>query len=178
VLSEFRPCQFRPCRANNPRFYSHSRPPANSAFELAEASRHTITIPAAVHAVLNSQTAKQPKGISNKGDAFKTEKVRRRRQRRRRCWRRCWRWLMRYVLPALPVSGPRGNRARRREAARLAQRQGAARCGRLLRRLILQSSFALAYERTSFWQTQLCSLTKQQATELQQEFCTHHNIAE
>jgi hypothetical protein len=34
---------------------------------------------------------------------------------------------MRYVLPALPVSGPSGNRARRHEAARLAQRQGAAR---------------------------------------------------
>jgi hypothetical protein len=31
---------------------------------------------------------------------------------------------MRYVLPALPVSGPRGNRARRREAARLAPRGG------------------------------------------------------
>jgi hypothetical protein len=54
--------------------------------------------------------------------------------------------VMRYVLPALPVSGPRGNRARRREAARLAQlaqRQGAARRsgkrrGRLLRRLSFQ----------------------------------------
>jgi hypothetical protein len=34
---------------------------------------------------------------------------------------------MRYVLPALPVSGPSGKRARRREAARLAQRQGTAR---------------------------------------------------
>jgi hypothetical protein len=34
---------------------------------------------------------------------------------------------MRYVLPALPVSGPSGKRARRPEAARLAQRQGAAR---------------------------------------------------
>jgi hypothetical protein len=34
---------------------------------------------------------------------------------------------MRYVLPALPVSGPSGKRARRREAARLAQRQGAPR---------------------------------------------------
>jgi hypothetical protein len=34
---------------------------------------------------------------------------------------------MRYVLPALSVSGSSGNRARRREAARLAQRQGAAR---------------------------------------------------
>jgi hypothetical protein len=32
--------------------------------------------------------------------------------------------VMRYVLPALPVSGPRGNRARRREAAQLAQHQG------------------------------------------------------
>jgi hypothetical protein len=31
------------------------------------------------------------------------------------------------VLPALPVSGPSGKRARRREVARLAQRQGAAR---------------------------------------------------
>jgi hypothetical protein len=45
---------------------------------------------------------------------------------------------MRYVLPALPVSGPSGKRVRRREAARLTQRQGAARrsgsCGRLLRR--------------------------------------------
>jgi hypothetical protein len=38
-----------------------------------------------------------------------------------------WKGLMRYVLPALPVSGPSGNRARRREAARLAQRQGTAR---------------------------------------------------
>jgi hypothetical protein len=35
--------------------------------------------------------------------------------------------LMRCVLPALPASGPSGNRVRRREAARLAQRQGAAR---------------------------------------------------
>jgi hypothetical protein len=35
--------------------------------------------------------------------------------------------VMRYVLPALPVSGPSGKKARRREAARLAQRQGAAR---------------------------------------------------
>jgi hypothetical protein len=34
---------------------------------------------------------------------------------------------MRYVLPALPVSGPSGTMARRHEAARLAQRQGAAR---------------------------------------------------
>jgi hypothetical protein len=34
---------------------------------------------------------------------------------------------MRYILPALPVSGPSGKRARQREAARLAQRQGAAR---------------------------------------------------
>jgi hypothetical protein len=34
---------------------------------------------------------------------------------------------MRCVLPALPVIGPSGKRARRREAARLAQRQGAAR---------------------------------------------------
>jgi hypothetical protein len=33
------------------------------------------------------------------------------------------RLVMRYVLPALPVSGPRDNRARRREAARQAQRQ-------------------------------------------------------
>jgi hypothetical protein len=35
--------------------------------------------------------------------------------------------VMRYVLPALPVSGPSGNRARRHEAARLAHHQGAAR---------------------------------------------------
>jgi hypothetical protein len=35
---------------------------------------------------------------------------------------------MRYGLPALPASGPaRGKRARRREAARLALRQGSAR---------------------------------------------------
>jgi hypothetical protein len=34
---------------------------------------------------------------------------------------------MRYVLPTLPVSGPSGKRARRPEAVRLAQHQGATR---------------------------------------------------
>jgi hypothetical protein len=79
---------------------------------------------------------------------------------------------MRYVLPALPASGPRGNRARRREAARLAhsakgRQDAAARRGRLLRRLILQKLFALGSERHSL---ESAMLTKQQAPELLQEF--------
>ena len=68
---------------------------------------------------------------------------------------------MRYVLPALPVSGPRGNRARRREAARLAQRQGAARRSGKTRPAVaapqlLQKLFALGVIAT-FWKA-LCSL--------------------
>jgi hypothetical protein len=69
--------------------------------------------------------------------------------------------LMRYVLPpTLPVSGPRGNRARRREAARLAQRQGAARRSGKTRPAVAapHSAQLLPYECWSFWQTQLCSL--------------------
>ena len=68
---------------------------------------------------------------------------------------------MRYVLPALPVSGPRGNRARRREAARLAQRQGAARRSGKTRPAftapqLLQKLFALESDRHSL--ERLCSL--------------------
>ena len=68
---------------------------------------------------------------------------------------------MRYVLPALPVSGPRGNRARRREAARLAQRQGAARRSGKTRPAVapprlLQKLFALRVIVT-LWKA-LCSL--------------------
>jgi hypothetical protein len=102
---------------------------------------------------------------------------------------------MRYVLPALPVSGPSSNRARRCEAARLAQRQGArgaasgkrqaangktqdARRDRLLRRLILQNSFALREQESGRLSPASAMLTKQQATELQQEFSTHHDPAE
>jgi hypothetical protein len=89
---------------------------------------------------------------------------------------------MRYVLPALPVSGSRGNRARRREAARLAQRQAprgggkaqrqdaAGCCGALFCK---QSFFAL---RVLVTQANAAMRTNQQATEPQQEFCTHQNM--
>jgi hypothetical protein len=70
---------------------------------------------------------------------------------------------MRYVLPALPVSGPQRQRARRREAARLAQRQGAARRSGKTRPAFaafapprLLESFLPPCECWSFWQTQLC----------------------
>jgi hypothetical protein len=62
---------------------------------------------------------------------------------------------MRYVLPALPVSGPRGNMARRREAARLAQHQGgvARRSGKTRPAFtapqLLQKLFALESDRHS-----------------------------
>jgi hypothetical protein len=59
----------------------------------------------------------------------------------------------------LAVSGPSGKRARRREAARLAQRQGAARRSGKTRLAVapprLLGSF-LPCECWSFWQTQLC----------------------
>jgi hypothetical protein len=73
---------------------------------------------------------------------------------------------MRYVLPALPVSGPSGKRARRREAARLAprggktQRQDAAGCcAASASRAFLALGVAVSLENAM--------LTNQQATELQ-----------
>jgi hypothetical protein len=68
---------------------------------------------------------------------------------------------MRCVLPALPVIGPSGKRARRREAARLAQRQGAARRSGKTRPAVApprlpESFFALRV--LVVRQTQLCSL--------------------
>jgi hypothetical protein len=84
---------------------------------------------------------------------------------------------MRYVLPALPVSGPSGNRARRREAARLAQRQGAA--GKTQRQDAAgccgasASAKALCPKRATHCHSRLADAsmpTKQQATELLQEF--------
>ena len=73
------------------------------------------------------------------------------------------------------VSRPSGKRARRRETARLVQRQGAARRSGKTRLAVapprLLESF-LPYECWSFWQTQLCSL-KTTSYRTNQEFCTH-----
>ena len=83
---------------------------------------------------------------------------------------------MRYVLPALPVSGPSGKRARRREAARLAQRQGAARRSGKTRPAFTapqlpQKLFALESDRHSLESAVLTNQqAKQQAPELLQEF--------
>jgi hypothetical protein len=73
---------------------------------------------------------------------------------------------MRYILPTLSVSGASGKRARRREAARLAQRQGAARRGRLaVAPPRLLESFFLAL-RVLVIPANAAVLTKRQATEL------------
>jgi hypothetical protein len=82
---------------------------------------------------------------------------------------------MRYVLPAFSVSGPSGKRARRREPARLARRQGAARRSGKTRPAVVpprlpESFFAL---RVLVVPANAAVLSKQQATELPQEFCTH-----
>jgi hypothetical protein len=77
---------------------------------------------------------------------------------------------MRYVLPALPVSGPgpSSNRARRREAARLAQRQGAARrSGKTRPAVTAPRSFCKAPAlRMLVVPANAAVLTNQQATEL------------
>jgi hypothetical protein len=92
--------------------------------------------------------------------------------------------LMRYVLPALPVSGPRGNRARRREAARLAQRQGAARRSGKTRPAVAPPRLSAKFLALRMVVSRANAAmranqqAKQQAPELQLEFCTQHNIAE
>jgi hypothetical protein len=79
--------------------------------------------------------------------------------------------VMRYVLPALPVSGPNGKKARRREAARLAQRQGAARRSGKTRPAVTppRLSAKLLCPRSAGSLANAAVLSNQKATERQQQ---------